>query len=161
MWRKTILSVLIGAFLLVLLVGVGLWGTTARVQSDALPVLAPIEVTPGLIIEGQVSLREEGGPGVAGVVIYRRYATYPGTVVATTRPDGSYQTEFSYISGEETVHLWAILTPYAMQPQMYDWRHYYGYREVTRNFVATAPYSRYVPLLWRRSAGVGPQVDGQ
>jgi hypothetical protein len=160
MWRKTIATVLIGAFVLVLLLGVGLWGTMARVQSDE-PPLPTVSRTPGLIIEGQVWMHHEGEPGLAGVKIYRRYALYPGTVVATTRPDGSYRSEFSYIPGDEMVRVWAELTPYAFQPPMYDWRHYHGYRVVTRNFVAMAPYSRYVPLLWRRSAGAGPRVDGQ
>ncbi|MGD8625893.1 MAG: hypothetical protein PVJ34_15260 [Anaerolineae bacterium] len=159
MWHKTIATLFIGTFLLVLLLGASLWSTMARVQSDEPRLLPTVSRTPGLIVEGQVWLHHEGGPGLAGVKIYRRFASYPGTVVATTRPDGSYQSGFSYIPGDEMVRVWAELTPYAFQPSIYDWRHYHSYEVKTCNFVATAPHSRYLPLLWRRTAGTGPRGD--
>ena len=44
-------------------------------------IIAP---DPGLIIQGHVLLDEDGGAGLAGVNIYRSYASYSGELVATT-----------------------------------------------------------------------------
>jgi hypothetical protein len=107
------------------------------------------EPTPGLVIQGHVWLRQEGGTGLAGVDIYRRYASYWGTVVATTGADGFYQSDFSYIPGDEMVTVWAELDGYTFEPELYFWRHYYGYRVETLDFIATAPHNGYLPLVYQ------------
>ncbi len=89
---------------------------------------------PGLVVQGHVRLAD--GTGVAGVTICRSYASYDGEPMATTDSDGYYQTEFSYIPGDEMVTVWAIYEGYIFEPEDYFWRHYFGYELATRDFIA-------------------------
>jgi len=93
--------------------------------------------TPGLVIQGHVWLNADGGASLAGVKIYRRYASYPGVLLATTDQDGYYQSNFAYVPGDEMVTVWAELDGYTFEPEQYYWRHYYGHESRTLNFVAT------------------------
>ena len=91
---------------------------------------------PGLVIQGHVWLNAEGGAGLPDVKIYRRYASYPGVLVATTDQDGYYQSDLAPIPGDEMVTAWAELEGYTIEPKQYYWRHYYGYESETLSFVA-------------------------
>ena len=90
----------------------------------------------GLVIQGHVWLNSEEGPGLVDVQIYRRYASYPGVLMATTDQDGYYQSNFASNPGDEMVTVWAELEGYSFEPEQYYWRHYYGYKSKTLNFVA-------------------------
>lgn len=90
----------------------------------------------GLVVQGHVWLNAEEGVGLPDVKIYRRYASYPGELVATTDQDGYYQSDFAPIPGDEMVTVWAELEGYTFEPKQYYWRHYYGYESETLNFVA-------------------------
>jgi len=146
-WRRAGLAAAICLFV-VLVLGASLWCTAARVESAG-PVQIPLESTPGLIVQGHVWLDREGGAGLPGVDIYRSYASYPGTVVATTEADGFYRSDLSYIPGDEMVTVWAELGGYTFEPALYFWRHYVGLQVATLDFVATAPYACYLPLVYR------------
>jgi hypothetical protein len=91
-------------------------------------------VEPGLVVEGHVRLAD--GSGVTGVTICRSYASYEGEPVAATDAEGYFQTDFSYIPGDEMVTVWAIYEGYVFEPENYFWRHYFGYELTTRDFVA-------------------------
>ena len=91
---------------------------------------------PGLVIQGDVRLNNAAGSGLAGVRIYRSYASYPGSLVATTDQSGHYESEFAYIPGDEMVTVWAQKEGYTFDPQQYYWRHYYGYEVRTLDFYA-------------------------
>jgi hypothetical protein len=147
MWRRAGLAAAICLFV-VLILGASLWCTAARVGSAGLARVY-LESTPGLIVQGHVWLDREGGDGLAGVDIYRSYASYPGTVVATTEADGFYQSEFAFIPVDETSSVWAELDGHTFEPPLYFWRHYYGFEVATLDFVATAPYSCYLPFVCR------------
>lgn len=148
MWRSRGLMVVLSSLVLVLALGMSLWCAAARVESAETPPRIAAEPTPGLIIQGHVWRHHEGGTGLAGVDIYRRYALYPwGTPIATTGAEGFYQSDFSYIPGDEMVTVRAELDGYIFQPAYYYWRHYHGYRITTLDFVATAPYICYLPLV--------------
>ncbi len=96
---------------------------------------APVpEATPGLAVEGHVRLAD--GSGLAGVVICRRFASYPGRVVATTDAEGYFQAGFTYIPGDETVTIWPLLGGYFFQPEADYWRHCYGHEVRTVDFLA-------------------------
>jgi len=84
-----------------------------------------------------VWLNADGGASLADVKIYRRYASYPGVLLATTDQDGYYQSDLAYVPGDEMVTAWAELDGYTFEPEHYYWRHYYGYESRTLNFVAT------------------------
>jgi hypothetical protein len=96
-----------------------------------------------LIIEGRVQL--EDGSGLAGVKIYRGFASYPGVEIAVTDKLGSYQSGFQFIPGDEMVRVWAELPGYTselepnirgIEPGIYYWRHYYGFERTELNFTA-------------------------
>jgi hypothetical protein len=71
------------------------------------------------------------------VKICRSYAIYNGDVVATTNPDGYFESPFAYIPGDEMVHVWALADGYTFDPPFYYWRHY-AYVEIrTADFVAS------------------------
>ena len=146
MWRNAGLAAILSLFL-VLALAASLWCAAARIGSAG-PAQIPLESTSGLIVQGHVWLNHEGGPGLAGVDIYRRYAAYPGTVVATTQADGFYQSGFAYIPGDETVTVWAELGGYTFEPALYIWRHYNSVEVATRDFVASAPYACYLPVVY-------------
>jgi hypothetical protein len=76
------------------------------------------------VIQGYVRLYVDGGPGVPGATIYRRFATYPGVPVATTDASGFYQSAFEPIPGDETVTVWAEKDGFTFTPAQHQWRHY-------------------------------------
>jgi hypothetical protein len=102
---------------------------------------------PGLQIWGWVRLdAQDAGSGLAGVQIFRAYASYPGEVAATSAADGSYQSPFYGIPGDEMVRVWAELPGYVIEPEwegcdqgVCSWRHYYGTEIREFNFVARRP----------------------
>ncbi len=100
------------------------------------PTPTPTTV-PGLMVRGHVRLGGAGGPGLAGVAIHLFYASYaPGDIVATTDANGYYESPFRPIPGDEMVTVWAEQAGYAFEPPQHTWRHYYGYEEAIRDFVA-------------------------
>jgi len=115
-----------------------------EVSTTDMPTIAAPDSTPqpGLQIEGHVTRQD--GSGLAGVRIYRRFASYPGVLVATTDESGYYNCEFQPIPGDEMVGVWAVLEGYSLQPKdnsvtweqgIYYWRHYYGYEERVLDFI--------------------------
>jgi len=91
-------------------------------------------VEPGLVVQGHVRLAD--GTGVAGVTICRSFASYAGEPVATTDAEGYFQSDFSFIPGDEMVTVWAYLENYVFDPESHFWRHYYGFELATRDFIA-------------------------
>lgn len=87
----------------------------------------------GLNIDGTVRLN---GVGLPGVRIYRRFAGYPGDLVATTGADGKYKAPFVYIPGDEMVTVWAELAGYTFDPSTIYWRHYHSLENRTLDFAA-------------------------
>lgn len=103
---------------------------------------------PGLQISGYVLL--ENGQGLPDVAIYQAFAAYwPGAGVATTGPDGFYQSTFADIPGDETITVHAKRACYTFSPEYVTWRHYYGHEVKEINFTAyPAPCLHfYMPLL--------------
>ncbi len=90
---------------------------------------------PGMIVRGHVTINDAG---LAGVNIYKRFSAYPRELIATTDKDGYYESTFIHIPGDEMVSIEAELAGYTFEPPYYYWRHYHGYEETTRDFVATA-----------------------
>lgn len=99
------------------------------------PPAVPLAETPGLLISGYVKLQD--GAGLAGVQICRNYASYNGTVVATTDATGFFQSDFAYIPGDETIGVWPVAPGYTFDPPSYSWRHYYGPEERPLDFMAS------------------------
>jgi hypothetical protein len=91
--------------------------------------------TPGMLVRGHVTVN---GVGLAGVQIYKRFSAYPRELIATTDENGSYESSFIYIPGDEMVSIEAELAGYSFDPPFYYWRHYHGYVEYTKDFSATA-----------------------
>jgi hypothetical protein len=82
-------------------------------------------------------LESPTGPGLAGVDIHLFFASYgPGDVVAVTDEQGTYETRFFYIPGDEMVTVWPELAGYAFDPPQHYWRHYGGVEQAVRDFVA-------------------------
>lgn len=104
---------------------------------------SPLSPTPGLIVRGRVHL--QNGSGLAGVTICRNFASYPGTVVATTDADGTFQSDFAFIPGDEMVGVWPLGAGYNFQPDSYRWRHYFGPEDRTLDFVASPTTATSVP----------------
>ena len=92
--------------------------------------------TPGVGLIARGYVRRGDGSGLEGVAIYRRFASYPGEVIATTGQDGYYEAGPIYIPGDEMVSVWAALEGYLFEPMYYDWRHYYGLETRRLDFVA-------------------------
>jgi hypothetical protein len=115
------------------------------------PVTTP---EPGLMLYGRVQLGSTSGPGLADVTIYRSFAAYPGTPVATTDAQGYYQSSFQYIPGNETVTVWAEKSGFVFTPTNYSWLHYFGYESRTLNFTAlfTPTAFLYLPEIARQYA---------
>jgi len=120
--------------------------SVTSVPFTSTPVITP---RPGLLVEGHVYLQD--GSGLAGARIYRKFASYPGVLVATTDSNGYYRCEFQPIPGDEMVGVWAELEGYNIVPKdstwtweqgTYSWRHYYGYEERTLEFIAKEINSR-------------------
>ncbi len=99
------------------------------------PASVPLTETPGLMISGYVKLQD--GTGLAGVTICRNYASYNGTVVATTDANGFFQSQYAFIPGDEMVGVWALAPGYTFDPPSYRWRHYYGPEERPLDFMAS------------------------
>jgi hypothetical protein len=110
----------------------------------SIPITSTALVTPqpGLLVEGHVY--QQDGSGLVGVRIYRRFASYPGVLVANSDETGFYHCEFQPIPGEEMIGVWAELEGYSIAPKdstwtweqgAYSWRHYYGYEEQVLDFI--------------------------
>lgn len=84
--------------------------------------------TPSIRIWGHVSL--EDGTGVGDVGIYVGVVcnpAYGGFLVATTQPDGSYDTEIGCPEGhDETLRVYPVRDRYGFEPALACWRTY-GY----------------------------------
>lgn len=93
--------------------------------------------TPGLVLYGKVI--DQKGFGVADVLIYRNYSSYPGEVIATTDANGYYASDFYQVPGDEMVGVWAEKAGLVFEPEYYRWRHYYGYERKECNFLADLP----------------------
>jgi hypothetical protein len=115
-------------------------------ESTSAPACADTIRTPepggkdGLVVYGCVTGAD--GKGLEGVTIYRGYAAYPGEAVAVSGPDGSYQSAFMPIPGDEMVRVWAELdgtvftggSARLWQEGGYAWRHYGGYEAARLDF---------------------------
>jgi hypothetical protein len=95
------------------------------------PTLTP--TTTGLNLQGIVRLN---GAGLAGVRIYRSYASYSGVLVATSGADGQYRADFMPIPGDETITVWAELAGYTFDPANVNWRHYHSLENKVLDFTA-------------------------
>jgi hypothetical protein len=98
----------------------------------------------GLVIQGFVYLPD--GTGLAGVKIFKAYASYSGDWIATTDDKGCYHSDFFPIPGDEMVRVWAELPGYTFamansqiswDSTLYAWRHYHGFEESILNFIAS------------------------
>ena len=95
------------------------------------------EPMPGLVVYGDV--RDSNGVGLANVDIYRSYSAYSGELIATTDPDGHYESDFYYIPDDEMVTVWADQLGVEFDPEYYYWRHYYGNEMVECDFSVQNP----------------------
>ncbi len=116
------------------------WWVDIRVSgtpATATPTTTPVTSTPvpGLTVHGYVRLAD--GSGLPGVTIYRSFAAYDGVVVATTDANGYFQSDFTFIPGDEMVRVWPSAAGYSFNPESAYWRHYYGPEDRTLNFVAS------------------------
>ena len=102
---------------------------------------------PGLVVYGNV--KDRRGVGVAGVNIYRKYASYQAVLLATTDANGDYQSDFYYIPGDETITVWAERLGLKYEPEQYMWRHYYGYQRTECSFLAHSPSESYIPIIYK------------
>ncbi len=115
--------------------------TTPASQPPTLVV--PPTGTPGIFVHGRVTAPD--GSGLANIPICQTFASYPGTVVATTNTDGYYTAPFSFIPGDEMVTVWPSTSGYVFDPPEYYWRHYYGFEDRPLNFVGSPAVSTAVP----------------
>jgi hypothetical protein len=120
-------------------------GSTNQDIVTSVPSISTVSITPQprLSVKGHVYLRD--GSGLAGARIYRRFASYPGVLVATTDETGYYRCEFVPIPGDEMVSVWSELEGYSITPKdstwtwekgKYSWRHYNGFEERVMDFIA-------------------------
>jgi hypothetical protein len=108
------------------------------------PTLSPaITATPGVILWG--SVHHPDGSGLAGVIICRSYASYPGVQVALTDAQGQFRTSLAYIPGDEMITVWPFLPGYTFQPEQEYWRHYYGLEVSRMDFTATTAAATGTP----------------
>jgi hypothetical protein len=111
------------------------------------PISKPTRPTegpgPGLIVRGYVKLAD--GTAVEGVNIYVAFASYNGTIAATTNSNGYYSSDYVDIPGDETVRVWAEAAGYSFKPAdgsavwsgaEFYWRHYFGFEERNLDFTA-------------------------
>jgi hypothetical protein len=147
--RNSKIVLTFSAFLIVL-VSVA-WGSSSVYgASQSERTYAPLPTsTPGLVVYGVV--RDLSGSGVENVNIYRSYAGYSGIIIATTVADGSYQSDFYYIPGDEMVTVWADRSGLEFKPMHYSWRHYYSYEYAKCNFQAHLPWVLYIPIMGKFS----------
>jgi hypothetical protein len=106
-------------------------------------LVLPLTPTPGLVLQGRVHLAD--GAGLAGVAICRNYASYPGVIVATTGADGTFQSNFAFIPGDEMVGVWPLAAGYQFEPPFVRWRHYYSFEDRILDFVASPISTTAVP----------------
>jgi hypothetical protein len=134
-------------FAAALILGIGIWisGCNTGIGTPSPSTISTPTVLltprPGLVLRGKVRL--DDSRGLEGVKIFRALASYDGVQVAVTDSEGSYQSEFQFIPGDEMIRAWAELPGYILLPEKgaseqreYYWRHYYGYEERTLNFIA-------------------------
>ena len=109
------------------------------------PPTAVVDVTatPGIVVRGHVTLPD--GAGVAGISICRNFASYNGVVVATTDPNGYFQSDFAFIPGDEMIGVWPLGSGYTFDPPSYRWRHYYGPEDRNLDFIASSSAATAVP----------------
>ena len=120
--------------MLVLLFACNLPSPGSPVITPTLPTETPTAVNmPGMIVRGHVTIN---GVGLAGVNIYKRFSAYPRELITTTDKNGYYESTFIGIPGDEMVSIEAELTGYTFDPPYYYWRHYHGFEETTRDFIA-------------------------
>ena len=98
-----------------------------------------------MVVYGTV--QDATGQGLAGVEIYRNYASYAGVLIATTDAKGFYQSDFYAIPGDEMVTVWAQGSGLVFEPESYSWRHYYGFEKTARDFQAHLPGQNYFPII--------------
>ncbi|MCJ7433484.1 MAG: carboxypeptidase-like regulatory domain-containing protein [Anaerolineales bacterium] len=111
------------------------------------PTSKPTQATkspgPGLIVRGTVKLAD--GTAVEGVDIHVAFASYDGSVVATTSSSGYYTSEYIYIPGDETIRVWAEAAGFSFKPAdgtavwtgtEFYWRHYFGFEDRSLDFTA-------------------------
>ena len=102
--------------------------------TPTLPPASPTAInTPGVIVRGHVTIN---GVGLAEVKIYKRFSAYPRELIATTDENGYYESAFIGIPGDEMVSIEAELAGYTFDPPYDYWRHYHGFEDSTRDFVA-------------------------
>lgn len=104
---------------------------------SAAPSTPTPQATPGVVFFGTV--RDQSSVGLPGIEIYRQYANYPGTLVATTDARGYYESGFYYIPGDEMITLWAVHPGFTFDPEHYYWRHYHGYEAGNYDFNVQLP----------------------
>ncbi len=107
------------------------------------PPLPAISPTPGIVLHGYVRLAN--GSGLANVSICRDFASYPGVLIATTDSSGYFQSNFTFIPGDEMIGVWAIQPGYTFAPPAYRWRHYYGLEDRGLDFRATPSTATEMP----------------
>ena len=130
--------IIIQLLMLVLLLACNFPAPGAQPLTPPLPPESPTAVnTPGMIVHGHVTV---SGVGLAGVELYKRFSAYPRGLIATTDENGYYESAFIDIPGDEMVSIEAELAGYTFDPSYYYWRHYHGFEDTTRDFVA-APVS--------------------
>jgi len=161
-YRVAILKVVSLVFVLWVVAAVGV-SPSSYIRAEP-AITATASPTPtaspssGLVIQGHVRLGSPSGPGLGNVTIYRSFAAYPGTPVATTDATGYYRSGFQYIPGDETVTVWAEKDGFTFDPSNYSWRHYFGYESRTLDFVALFTPTAFVhlPYVARQDAFLPP-----
>ncbi|PWB55472.1 MAG: hypothetical protein C3F13_04120 [Anaerolineales bacterium] len=145
---KLVLLVIVGADLLIILALLGIRLINNRSTAKTTPQVTPsVENVPGLVVYG--SVRGQNGEGIAGVTVYRQYASYPGVVIATTDGSGYYKSDFYGIPGDEMVSVWAEMSGLKLLPERCSWRHYYGSEVKACDFVAQSLEVFYFPLVFK------------
>ncbi len=98
---------------------------------------------PGIIVHGTVKLAD--GTALENVNMYVAFASYGGTLAATTNSNGYYSSDYIYIPGDETVRVWPEAAGYRFKPAdgsaiwtgtEFYWRHYHGFEEQNLDFTA-------------------------
>jgi hypothetical protein len=146
--RRIIILLFIGSLILLMVLGM-VYFVFPRDARQAVHLIPTPMATPGLVVYGNVE--DSLGNGIAGVEIYRRYASYPGVVIATSGADGYYESAFAHIPGDEMVTIWANKTGMTFVPMHYYWRHYYGYEQRECNFTQRTWWESYLPLISGKS----------
>jgi hypothetical protein len=104
------------------------------VPTAATTVTRTLTPTPGLILRGRVHLQD--GSGLGSVTICRNFASYPGVIAASTGADGTFQSDFTFIPGDEMVGVWPRAAGSTFEPAFVRWRHYYSFEDRVLDFIA-------------------------